>query len=459
MTQPALEFELDGDDDATYGVAALADAVNGVLRRGFPDGVWVRGEIQGWSERGGHAYFRLVEETPAGRASLNVVLFAGVRARLRPLLATHGLRLADGLKIRISAHLDVYAPSGQLSLKMNGIDPRFTLGDLAAQRAEVVRRLVANGLYDANRSRPLTVAPLRIGVITSLDGAAWADFSHEIERSGIGFHLRVVDVRVQGEWAVPMITDALGSLARADDLDAIVLVRGGGARSELATFDDEQIATAIGTCRLPVLTGIGHETDRCIADEVAHLALKTPTACATALVERVTGFREATERAWRSIGRAADRSLGSETGRLDEVTSGIGHLTRAAVARSTERLRQRSTRMCTLAQRVTDRGDDRLARATAAIRRSPARTDPELRHVDGLAHRLRLLDPSTTMARGWSITRTANGTTVRSSADLVAGDEIVTTFADGTARSRVHTVTHHQTAVDPTTATTGEPDP
>lgn len=464
MSQPAFDLELDGPADDTYGVAELTDAVNNVLRRGFPDGLWVRGEIQGWNERGGHAYFRLVEETAAGRASLNVALFAGVRARMRSMLDKHSIRLADGLKIRISGNLDVYAPSGQLSLKMTGIDPRFTLGDLAAQRAEVVRRLVASGLYDANRALELHVAPLRIGVITSLEGAAWADFAHEIERSELGFLLRVVDVRVQGERAVRMITDAIEFLGRHDDLDAIVVIRGGGARSELATFDDERIALAIARSQLPVLTGIGHETDRSVADEVAHLALKTPTACAAALVERVLSFESATEQVWRSIERAADRRLASTSGHLEEIAAGIGHLTRAAVNRSDDRLRQRTARLCTTAQRVTDRADDRVTQSISALRRLPARIDQEVRHLEGVAHRVRLLDPATTMARGWSITRTVDGRTVRAINDITPGTDIITTVADGSFRSRIGAVipradADHVTGSSGTTSSSGASEP
>lgn len=441
MSQASFDLDLDDGSEVTYTVAELTDAINGVLRRGFRDGVWVRGEIQGFNERGPHAYFRLVEETDSGKAVVNVQFFAPARARLRPLLAKNRLRLADGLKVRIFGHLDVFAGSGQLGLKMSGIDPRFTLGDLAAQRDDVLRRLVASGLYDANRRRALAPAPLRVGVVTSLDSAAWADFQHEIDRSGLGFHLRVIDVRVQGEWAVAQITAALGTLCRADDLDAVVLIRGGGARSELATFDDERIATAIAMSALPVFTGLGHEIDRSVADDVAHSALKTPTACAAALVEHVQAFALDVERTWGAIERCAERSIGVSEGRLDEVASGIGHRTRAAVERADDRMRQRITRLCSSAVRVADRADDRMVTAVAAVGRMPARTDPELRHVDALAHRLRLLDPATTMARGWSITRTADGRTVRSAADLAPGTEIITTFAEGAARSRVEEIT------------------
>lgn len=456
MSQPSFDFgdehELDDEGSPTYTVGELADAINGNLRRRFGDGVWVRGEIQGWNERGPHAYFRLVEETEQGRAVLNVQFFAPSRMRLKPLLMKNRLRLADGLKVRIFGHLDFFAGSGQLGLKMSGIDPRFTLGDLAMQRDEVLRRLVASGMYDANRRRPLAAAPLRVGVVTSVDSAAWADFSHEIERSGLGFQLRVIDVRVQGEWAVGMITTALRSLGRHDDLDALVLIRGGGARSELATFDAEEIAMAIATSPLPVLTGLGHEIDRSVADEVAHTALKTPTACATALVERVQAFSQRSELAWSAISRVAERALGSSEGRLHEVALGIRHRTLGAVERGDERLRQRAQRLRTGADRLVERADARLDTATAAMRRAPGRLDPEARHLDAVAARVRLLDPVTTMARGWSITRTADGRTVRDAADLAPGTEIVTTFARGSASSRVESVESVEPGPDPITA-------
>lgn len=441
MSQASFDLDFDDGSEVTYTVAELADAINGTLRRGFHDGVWVRGEIQGWNERGPHAYFRLVDQTDTGRAVLNVQFFAPARNRLRPLLAKNRLRLADGMKVRIFGHLDFFAGSGQLGLKMSGIDPRFTLGDLAMQRDEVVRRLVASGLYDANRRLRLAAAPLRVGVVTSLDSAAWADFAHEIERSGLGFRLRVIDVRVQGEWAVSMITAALRTFARADDLDAVVVIRGGGARSELATFDHEDIATAIATSPLPVLTGLGHEIDRSVADEVAHTALKTPTACAAALVERVAEFAGQVESAWAAIGRCAERAIGASDARLHHVTTSIRHRTLAAVERSDERLAQRVERLRSGAGRVVERADGRLLTAAGAVGRAPARVDPEVRHVEALAHRLRLLDPRTTMARGWSITRTTDGRTVRSADELAPGTEIVTTFARGAARSRVEEIT------------------
>ena len=433
----AFDFDLDDGGVPTYSVGELAEAINSAIRRRFTDGVWVRGEIQGWSERGPHAYFRLVEDTDDGKAAINIQFFANSRMRLRPILAKHRLRLSDGLKVRIFGHLDYFAPSGQLGLKMSGLDPRFTLGEMALERDDVVRRLVASGLFDANRRTRVPAAPLRVGVVTSTASAAWGDFTHELDRSGLAFRLRVIDVRVQGEWAVDMISGALQTLTRHDDLDVVVLIRGGGSKTELATFDHEAIATAIATSPLPVFTGLGHEIDRSVADEVAHSSLKTPTACAAALVEHVYAFRADVEQVWTAIDRHANQALHEANASLATLAHGIRRATVSAVERSDDHLGHRRQRLGAAAERTLERCTDRLDSARAALGRAPGRLEPELRHLDAVAARIRLLDPVHTMARGWSITRASDGTIVRDAADLAAGATIITTFARGSATSRV----------------------
>jgi exodeoxyribonuclease VII large subunit len=437
VSQVAFDFDLDDGGVPTYSVGELAEAINSAIRRRFTDGVWVRGEIQGWSERGPHAYFRLVEDTDDGKAAINIQFFANSRMRLRPILAKHRLRLSDGLKVRIFGHLDYFAPSGQLGLKMSGLDPRFTLGEMALERDDVVRRLVASGLFDANRRTHVPAAPLRVGVVTSTASAAWGDFTHELDRSGLAFRLRVIDVRVQGEWAVDMVSGALRTLTRHDDLDVVVLIRGGGSKTELATFDHEAIAIAIATSALPVFTGLGHEIDRSVADEVAHSSLKTPTACAAALVEHVLAFRAQAEQVWTAIDGRANRALHDANTSLAALAHGIRRATVSAVERSDDRLGHRRQRLGAAAGRALERCGDRLDSARAALGRTPGRLEPELRHLDAVAARVRLLDPVHTMARGWSITRAADGSIVRDAADLAAGATIITTFATGSATSRV----------------------
>ena len=451
MSQPAFDFGDDAVDDPTnptYSVGELADAINDTLRRGFSDGVWVRGEITGWSDRGTHAYFSLVDDVDdgngRGKAVINVQFFANVRMRLRPLLQKHRLRLGDGMKVRVFGYLDYYAPNGRIGLKMAGIDPQYTLGDIAQSRDEVIRRLVAEGLLDTNKRRHLSVIPLRVGVVTSVGTAAWHDFHDELQRSGMGFQLTVVDTRVQGELAERMIAAAIATLGRRTDLDAVVVIRGGGARNELAVFDAEQIARAIATCPVPVLTGLGHEVDRSVADDVAHTTLKTPTACAGALITRAADYRDAADETYRSIRSVSTVALATATSDLSATAHRIARRTRDAVERADERLGMRVDALQRNAPAALDRADERLdtaqrrllVRSTAGLERASGR-------LDVITARVAAVDPAVQLARGWSITRRADGTVVRSIADLPVGADVTTALADGLVTSTVTATTPH----------------
>jgi exodeoxyribonuclease VII large subunit len=449
VSQPAFDFGDDEVDDAanpTYSVGELADAINESLRRGFSDGVWVRGEISGWNDRGQHAYFTLVddagddgnERAGRGKAVVNVQFFANARMRLRPMLQKNRLRLADGMKVRVFGYLDYYAPTGRIGLKMTGIDPRYTLGDIAQSRDEVIRRLVADGLLDTNKQRPLSPIPLRVGVVTSVGTAAWHDFHDELQRSAMGFALTVIDTRVQGDTAERSIAVAVTTLARRADLDAIVLIRGGGSRNELAVFDAESIARAIAASPIPVLTGLGHEVDRSVADDVAHTTLKTPTACAGELIARAARYCADSEAAFDAIVRASRVALASATGDLSDTAHRIARRTHAAVERADERLGMRVAAVARSApaalaladQRLVDDQRRVLRRADTVIERAAGRLDLS-------AARVAALDPAVQLARGWSITRRADGTIVRSVHDLAPDDTITTALADGTVTSTV----------------------
>ena len=416
--------------------------------------MWVRGEISGWSDRGQHAYFTLVDDgessDPAdrrggngrSRAVVNVQFFANARMRLRPMLQKHRLRLADGMKVRVFGYLDYYAPNGRIGLKMTGIDPKYTLGDIAQSRDEVIRRLVAEGLLDANKRRLLSPIPLRVGVVTSVGTAAWHDFHDELQRSAMGFSLTVIDTRVQGDTAESAIAAAITTLARRIDLDALVLIRGGGARNELAVFDAEQIARAIASSPVPVLTGLGHEVDRSVADDVAHTTLKTPTACAGELIARAARYAADAEAAFASIVRESRHGLTAANTDLSDTAHRIARRTHAAVERADERLGLRVDTLARTAPASLSRADQRLVdaqqrvigRAGAVIERAESR-------LDVVSARVAALDPAVQLARGWSITRRADGSVVRSVDALDPDDTITTALADGTVTSTV-TATH-----------------
>lgn len=432
--------ETDATSDVeTYSVSELADTINGVLEDSFSEGLWVWGEITGLSVKGGHTYFTLVEQTKSGKkAQLNVNLWRGEFEKIRPLLRKSGVTLENGLRVRVFGELDFYAPFGKLSLVMRGIDPRFTLGDIAMQREELIRRLRESGDYDRNKELEWSPVPLRVGVVTSGSSAAWADFTHEIERSELGFVLRLADVTVQGDSAVSQVSRAIEALGRRSDLDVIAVIRGGGSRAELATFDAEAIALAIARCPLPVVTGIGHEIDTSVADEVAHRRYKTPTACAAALVERVGAFIETSETVWSEIARLSGEHLVESANALSELTHRIAGHTRTAVTRAEERLGHRTHRLATAARGIVNsRSSVLVAHADTLRRRAPMVIAEQTRRVDERETRVRLLDPRELMRRGWSVTRRADGSVVRSIRDIASDDTLSTQIADGTITSTV----------------------
>lgn len=463
-TQPSFDFGREPvDDEPTLTVSELGQRINQTFRATFGSSLWVRGEIQSWSVKGPHAYFTLSDDTPGRSAHLQVRFFERARQRLAGLLQQHDLRLGDGVKVRICGSLDFYAPHGSVGLKLENIDPRFTLGDLAAQRAAVLRKLAADGTLAANRRLPLPALPLRVGVVTSVGSAAWHDFRHELELAGFGFHLVVADTIVQGPNAARAIARAIRSVAHhatVAGLDCIVVVRGGGARNELAAFDGEPVARAIAAAPVPVLTGIGHEVDRSIADEAAHTAFKTPTACAGFLVDQVTTQQQRVDEVWATIAQLAARRIDERQRHLDSAAQRIaaravdtwhradervGHAARRVADRVEHCVRHADVRLAANAHRLSDRveaqlrlADQRLATAGSRLAvRPPQLFDGEGRRLDSLEARVRALDPVHVMRRGWCITRTAGGSIVRSVDDVDLGDELVTLLPDGNVTSTV----------------------
>ena len=416
--QPPLVLMPDADLGPTFTVGELTHAINAQLKSGFGGGVWVTGEISGYRDQGQHTYFSLVEDIDGKKATLNVALFANVKRNLRPMLASNRLELQDGTKVRVFGTLDVYAPTGRLSLKISDLDPRFTLGDITATRDRVRTALTVEGLLRKNAEQFLPLVPLRVAVVTSVGSAAWHDFTDELGTSGFDFHLLAFDARVQGDQAEDMVIAGI-SAAVQHSADVVAVIRGGGARNDLAAFDTEGVARAIATCPLPVVTGLGHEIDTTIADEVAHTAMKTPTACAGWLIDRVQRFVDETESRWGAIVERASFELAAQVDRLESRASRVVTRTNSAVERSSERLRSRQ---------------DRLARTTITIERIEVLMDERER-------RLALLDPARLLERGWTLTTTADGKAIGSAKGLSVGDELVTRLVDGTVRSTVNATT------------------
>ena len=415
------EAEVPSEDPVVLTVGRLGELLKEGLSALFPGDLWVEGQVSGFHDaRSGHAYFDLVEPSDepgrAVAAKLSVALFKQARGRVdRTLSEAGGLALSNDMQVRIRARIDFYPPSGRLQLIMQGIDPGFTLGRLAVERERLLHALADEGLLRANRANPIPVPPLRVGLVTSVGSAAHADFNEELSCSGFPFTILERDARVQGEGSAIDLAEALHMVATHRP-DVIALVRGGGSATDLAAFDAEVLARTIATLDVAVVTGIGHEVDRAVADEVAHSAFKTPTACAAAIVGQVTAFADAFADLQESIAQRA----GASTARAADLLDDLAH------------------RTATSATAVLDRRTDRLDDLVGRLRRSPTATlERQVERLAGITDNLRALDPARILARGWSITRLADGTLVRSVTDTATGDTLVTHVTGGTVTSTV----------------------
>lgn len=402
-------------------VSRLGALVREGLSTLFPDDVWVEGQLSNLrTPRSGHAYFDLIEPSDEpGRpptAVFSVALWKQARTAIeRTLAEAGGPPLVDDLQVRVRVRLDFYPPHGRLQLIMNGIDPTFTMGRLAAERDRLLRQLAEEGLLDRNASLTVPEPALRIGLVTSVGSAAYADFHNELERSGVGFTLLERDTRVQGEGSTADISEGLRVLSSYRP-DVIALVRGGGSAADLSVFDAEVVARRIAELPVPVFTGIGHEVDRSVADEVAHSTFKTPTACAVALVGSAVTFRD----------------------RIDSLRTAIGENAHRAIQRSEGLRANLADRMVRVAGTTIERHSDLLmAQQSRVVRASSSGVALSGERLDSLAARLRALDPARVLARGWSITRHRDGQLVRSTSGLSTGDGLVTLVADGTVNSTV----------------------
>lgn len=420
-------------------VRQLCDVVDQTIATLFPDEIWVRGAISGLKRSAnGHVYFDLVDpDDQQGTAVIPVALFANNKHRVNAILKKSGggVKMTDGIEIQIRGRLTYYPRQSRLQLIMSLIDPAFTLGQLTENRDRVLASLRADGLLERNRRLTSPVLPLRLALITSRGSAAEADFLHELETSVHPFEIIALDARVQGDDATRSLLAALLQ-AGGLDVDAIALVRGGGARTDLVAFDDETLARAIAESPLPVIVGIGHEVDRSIADEVAHVAAKTPTACARYFIDAADQFRARVDAAAAGIDRASHRTLALATASLADARSRLGRSAIRTVEREAMRLEVINDGLNRSSQSVLERATSRL---------------------DGVEVRLADLDPATTMARGWSITRGTDGRAVRSISDIGPGDRLITTMADGRVHSNVTTVEPDRFAPNDAASTVSDP--
>jgi len=396
--------------EQTYTVGQLGNLIETALSQISAYGLWVVGEISGLKRhQNGHVYFDLVErsdkEGAPPVAKISTVLWSGTKGRVNRMLKEHGdpIRMENGVAVRIHGTLDYWSAGGRLQFQMRQIDPTYTLGKLVADRDVLIAKLTAERVLKVNSLVPMADVPLRVAVVTSIGSAAHADVLKVLRASGFGFRVAELHSAVQGEGAQREIANAINA-AGTTDADVIVVARGGGSKTDLMAFDHEMVARAIVASPLPVITGVGHEVDHSVADEVAHTACHTPTAAAGFLVDAVGAWLD-------RLGRTGSDILTSAT-RAGDVASA--------------KLNDLATRIVLTQRHALNAADLRL---------------------DSVAARANALDPVVAMQRGWSITRAADGSIIRSIDQVDPGADVVTQVADGSLTS---TITGTRRSEEPT---------
>ena len=416
-----------GREPRALSVTELTSRLKSLVEGGFA-AVLVEGEISNcrhWSS--GHLYFTLKDDY----AQLRAVVFRMTARQLK-------FRPEDGMHVVARGRLSVYEVKGEYQLVVDALEPHG-LGALQAAFEQLKRRLSAEGLFEAARKRPLPPAPRRIGVVTSLDGAAIRDILRVLTARHPAARVVIRAARVQGEDAPRDLVAALKAVVRVPEVDVVIIGRGGGSVEDLWAFNDEALARAIAACPVPVVSAVGHEVDFTIADFVADVRAATPSNAAELVVERADHVRARLDRAGHQLHQAAARLVGAHRDaaarldlRLRQWPVGIA-LRDRDVQELALRLSRRDPRqtLTALAGRVA-RIQDRL-RHRIATRRAAAEA-----RVRELAGRLDALSPLAVLGRGYAVCWNEPRTSIiRSSTAVRPGDAVRVTLAEGEIGCRV----------------------
>ena len=391
-----------------WRVSDLNRRVRGLLDadRALAD-VWVEGEVSGPSyPPSGHCFFTLKD----AHSQIRAVLFREelARATVRP---EHGAQLVCHGRVR------AYEPQGVYQLYVESVTP-VGAGDLHAQYEALRARLAEEGLFDDARKRPLPRWPRRIGVVTSPVGAVWEDICTVLRRRYPMVELVLSPTAVQGGIAAPAIIRALKRLYAERDLDLVILARGGGSIEDLWGFNDEQVVRTVVAAPVPVVVGVGHESDVTLADFAADRRAPTPSAAAEIAVPDGTQLPAI-------LNRLGERSAAAMSARLVAASRAVRGEGRALAGLQPDLVgaRQRAAELLDRSYRAATAGVERRALAVA-----------------GLRDAVRALGPVATLERGYAVARRPDGMIVRDPNDVAAGDDLEVIVARGAVRSRVTTV-------------------
>ena len=428
-----------------FSVAQFNLLVKEVIEEGFPNAIWICGEIQGYDRNKDkkHVFFELCEKDPESHeimARIGLVLFAGRKPYVEEMLrrAETSFELKDDIEVKFLCRVDFYPPHGALRLIVETIDPVYTLGRIAQDRQRLIQLLKKKGILEKNKTLTLSALPLHIGLITSFDSAAYNDFISELKRSGFGFKVFFINSLMQGRRAQRQVSCAIDCLNGIKNLETIVITRGGGSIADLSHFDSQLIAEKIAESSVPILSGIGHEINITITDLAAFAFEKTPTAIAQFLVRRVEDALREMEEDINVIIDAFGEKTSQGRAQLKERAVALHSSTRDFLKIHHEKIfKTQETLHQQLSHQLKSR---RLKMETCkdiflkSVERQFHQAKVKINHYQRLVD---LAHPRRTLKRGFSIVRNSQGGLLKTVSQVKPHEEITTTFAHGTIESRV----------------------
>ena len=401
----------------------LLRMVRGTLESRFSEPQWVSAEISELKlNRSGHCYLNLVEKGDSDgkpRAEARAVIWRTAYNSIATMFqSATGTPLASGIGVLVRVVVTYHEVYG-FSLQIIDLDPSYTLGEVERRRRQTIARLEADGVWDLNHELRLPRPTLRIAIVSSATAAGLQDFMRELRRSPYRFSTTLFESLMQGDAAEQSIVDALTAIAAQEEMfDVVVIIRGGGSKSDLALFDSYRIASHVAQFPLPILTGIGHDKDTSVVDMVAHMQCKTPTAVATTLVELADVELGLLERLIADINTLATRQIGSEE----------------------LRLQQYRTEVYSLAIEATHRALRELERSEMAIyNEATSRLETELQRIISAQHLVETYSVDNILKLGFATLR--RGTTyITCAGDADIGDSIDIELRDGRITAEVRDI-------------------
>ena len=450
----------------TLSLLELNQLLAEVIDVGMPREYWVEAEISELREVRGHCYIDLIEKaegtnTPVARASAKC--WANTWSTVGPLFEkVTGQRLHAGMKVLMLVGANFH-PAYGFSWIISDIDPTYTLGDMARKRQAIIDQLKREGVFDMQKELEMPLFCQHIAVISSANAAGYGDFVNQLESNAYGFRFvtRLFPATMQGEGVEQSIISALEKiykttlqLPRGGEFepasqeasprggsegvfDCVVIIRGGGATSDLSGFDTLALAENVAQFPLPVITGIGHERDESILDMVSHTRVKTPTAAAAFLIDNLKRVWDFLEDAQNSLAANARQRMEAEQMRLVRASEKISPLFSLVKEREERRLDRMMQKIIAAAQQGVSNNKHKIDIIEGNMQPLAMRLMTEQKHrLQMLEQRAQALDPALLLKRGYSIT-THNGIVVRDASLLKPGDVIETRVEKGTLESEV----------------------